>query len=124
MYYSNLLKGAVNAIILTPTEGEYTNFILANGKHGIGFYPAEAGVLDERKAYLQMPTAKVPAPGGDSEARCFILDFENEEATGIGFTKATAAPQEDGVYYDLTGRRVEKPSKGFYIMNGKKLFIQ
>lgn len=124
MYYSNMLKGVNEAIMLSPTEGDYTNFILADGTHGVGFYPvSETAEFAAGKAYLQMPTAKVPTLGG-GEARAFILDFENEEATGIGFTKATAAPQEDGVYYDLTGRRVEKPSKGFYIMNGKKMFIQ
>lgn len=124
MYYSNMLKGVNEAVMLAPTEGDYTNFILSNGTHGVGFYPvSETAEFAAGKAYLQMPTAKVPALGGGSGARAFILDFENEEATGIGFTKATA-PQEDGVYYDLTGRRVEKPSKGFYILNGKKMFIQ
>lgn len=124
MYYSNMLKGVNEAVMLAPTEGENTNFILADGTHGIGFYPvSETAEFDAGKAYLQMPTSKVPTLGGGSEARCFIINFEDEEATGIGFTKATA-PQEDGVYYDLTGRRVEKPSKGFYILNGKKMFIQ
>lgn len=123
MYYSNMLKGVNEAVMLAPTEGDYTNFILADGTHGIGFYPvSETAEFAAGKAYLQMPTAKVPV-SGDSEARCFIINFDDEEATGIGFTKATA-PQEDGVYYDLTGRRVEKPSKGFYILNGKKMFIQ
>lgn len=124
MYYSNMLKGVNEAVMLAPTEGENTNFILADGTHGIGFYPvSETAEFDAGKAYLQMPTSKVPTLGGGSEARCFIINFDDEEATGIGFTKATA-PQEDGVYYDLTGRRVEKPSKGFYILNGKKMFIQ
>lgn len=123
MYYSNMLKGVNEAVMLSPTEGENTNFILSSGSHGIGFYPvSETAEFAAGKAYLQMPTALVPALG-DSGARCFIINFDDEEATGIGFTKATA-PQEDGVYYDLTGRRVEKPSKGFYILNGKKMFIQ
>lgn len=28
----------------------------------------------------------------------------------------------DGIYYDLSGRRVEKPGKGYYIVNGKIIF--
>jgi hypothetical protein len=28
----------------------------------------------------------------------------------------------DGIYYDLSGRRVEKPGKGYYIVNGKIFF--
>ena len=31
---------------------------------------------------------------------------------------------EDGVYYDLTGRRVQSPTKGIYILNGKKVVIK
>lgn len=30
----------------------------------------------------------------------------------------------DGVYYDLSGRRTEKPGKGIYIVNGKKYLVQ
>jgi hypothetical protein len=30
----------------------------------------------------------------------------------------------DGVYYDLSGRRTEKPGKGIYIVNGKKYLAQ
>lgn len=28
----------------------------------------------------------------------------------------------DGIYYDLSGRRVEKPGKGYYIVNGKIIY--
>lgn len=31
------------------------------------------------------------------------------------------AIEEDGVYYDLMGRRVSNPGKGIYILNGKKI---
>lgn len=31
---------------------------------------------------------------------------------------------EDGIYYDLSGRRVENPTSGIYIVNGKKVFVK
>ncbi len=31
---------------------------------------------------------------------------------------------EDGAYYDLSGRRVENPTTGIYIVNGKKVFVK
>jgi hypothetical protein len=31
---------------------------------------------------------------------------------------------ERGEYYDLQGRRVAQPTKGLYIVNGKKVFIK
>ncbi|MBQ2778730.1 MAG: hypothetical protein IJF46_03035, partial [Bacteroidaceae bacterium] len=32
--------------------------------------------------------------------------------------------QQDGVYYDLSGRRVENPAAGIYIVNGKKVLVK
>ena len=32
--------------------------------------------------------------------------------------------QSDGVYYNLQGQRVDNPSKGLYIKNGKKVLIK
>ena len=44
--------------------------------------------------------------------------FNDDEATGIiDIASGTNAPQ--GIY-DLSGRKVSKPTKGFYIVNGKK----
>ena len=31
---------------------------------------------------------------------------------------------EEGVYYDLSGRRVENPTTGIYILNGKKVLVK
>ena len=30
----------------------------------------------------------------------------------------------DDSFYDLSGRRVAKPTKGLYIMNGKKIVVR
>ena len=40
--------------------------------------------------------------------------------TGINSIKSADA-NTDGNYYDLQGRHVEKPTKGIYIVNGKKV---
>jgi hypothetical protein len=32
--------------------------------------------------------------------------------------------QQDNVYFDLNGRRVDNPSKGVYVTNGKKIVIK
>ena len=31
---------------------------------------------------------------------------------------------EDNIYYDLSGRRVENPTRGIYIVNGKKVLVK
>ncbi|MBR4924831.1 MAG: leucine-rich repeat protein [Prevotella sp.] len=46
----------------------------------------------------------------------------NEEATGI--SNVTVENTEDGVIYTLQGVKVENPSKGVYIQNGKKFIVK
>ncbi|MBR3442729.1 MAG: hypothetical protein IKG96_03630 [Bacteroidaceae bacterium] len=60
----------------------------------------------------------VPAASGIK-----ALGFRPDEATGIEETSVTDA-LEGAEVYDLCGRRVARPSKGFYIVNGKKILIR
>jgi hypothetical protein len=46
----------------------------------------------------------------------------NEEATGI--SNVTVENAEDGAIYTLQGVKVENPSKGVYIQNGKKFIVK
>lgn len=46
---------------------------------------------------------------------------ENEEA---GVEKSEIRNQKSGIIYDLQGRRVENPTKGIYIVGGKKVVIK
>jgi len=62
------------------------------------------------KAYLAVPTAQTGAVRG------FNL---NDDADAI--TEIVNAKSENGECYDLSGRRVVKPTKGLYIVNGKKV---
>ena len=90
-----------------------TNYILANGGSGVGFYKAAVGgaKLAAHKAYLSTATA--------SASRDF-LGF-NEETTGVNEVKTQKV---DGEYYNLAGQRVAQPTKGLYIVNGKKVIMK
>ena len=115
MMYSNLLKGVTTATNISPTEGDYTNFILANGIHGVAFYSlSAAGELAAGKAYLQLPTESV------SNVKAISVIFDEDE-DAVQNIKEDSQPQ--GIY-NLQGQRVEKAQKGLYIVNGKKLFIK
>lgn len=50
-----------------------------------------------------------------------VLGMYDEEAAEIDIT--TDTPTED-VIYDLSGRRVQNPTRGFYIINGKKTLLR
>jgi hypothetical protein len=121
-YYANLLVGVPTATTVNPTDGDYTNFILANDAvKGIGFYPlASAGKISANKAYLQLPTSILPAT-----ARSLRMVFDDEEdVTGVNALNVKGKMTNDKAVYDLQGRRVVKPTRGLYIKDGKKIMVK
>lgn len=118
MIYSNLLVGVQTTTYVYPIDGEYTNFILANGIHGINFYTlSEAGNIAGGKAYLKLPTSEIPV-----NSRALKLCFTDEEITGINTAQNKMNSSSD--FYDLQGRKVKSPVKGLYVVNGKKVIIK
>lgn len=72
-----------------------------------------AGTIPANKAYLL--ASDVPATSRD-------LDLNiGDDVTGI---KNVKVGTEDNIYYDLSGRRVLYPTKGLYIVNGKKVVLK
>lgn len=106
-YADNLLRPVVK-----PTR--LSHVYALSGVHTATFARTAANVLfPARRAYL--PSSVV---GTNASAIKFITDV----ATTIeGAT--TSEHQAKGVYYDLQGRRVLKPSKGVYILNGKTIVL-
>ena len=90
-----------------------TIYVLANGDNGVGFYLVEdESAITAGKAYLKV--------SGETAARQFIGFGDN--ATGIDNIEHSTPHIEQ--YYDLQGRRVAQPTKGLYIVNGKKVIIK
>ena len=55
-----------------------------------------------------------------------IVNYDNvESANPTGIVEMEASKTvEDGIYYNLSGIRVDNPGKGVYILNGKKVIIK
>ena len=119
-YYANLMVGTVKAITINETDGEYTNYYLSNGASGVGFYKVNGSVdIKANRAYL--PLLK----NTESGSRGFIgMDFDDDEDGTTGISEAQQRVGEQDVYYNLQGQRVDNPSKGIYIRNGKKVVIK
>ena len=60
-----------------------------------------------------------------SSIKAFNLNFGDGEATGVNTPLALWRGVDGESWYDLSGRRLTvKPTKGLYIMNGKKVMIK
>lgn len=87
------------------------------------------GISTDGKKFLKMiadtKTTYYRAFLADSDpgARALTLSFE-DETTGISETMSAKHVFGEGEYFDLSGRRVAQPTKGLYIMNGKKVVIK
>ncbi len=94
-----------------------TLYVLTKVDDNIGFYKAAADPgswLNPNTAYLNVPNGKIP-----SARDFFALD---DETTGIEAVKAEQ--KLNGEYFNLAGQRVAQPTKGMYIVNGKKVVIK
>lgn len=101
----NDLMGITEAI-----EADGTQYVLAEKDGVVGFYQAEVGTtIPAGKAYIEYTGASVKG---------FAINFDSETAIE---TPTTDNGQQTTGIYDLSGRRVEKATKGMYIINGKKV---
>ena len=100
---TNGLLSGVYAATAVPTENTY---VLQNQGEDVNFYKAISGLtVNPFRAYLTTAAAA---------AR---LTFDFNEATGIKTVKTTEGTE----VYNLQGVRVANPTKGLYIVNGKKV---
>lgn len=101
---TNLLQAAVTA---TPVDANAA-YGLKDGK----FLKLNAGNVPAGKAYLLATSIQAPELG---------IDFGGTTAiTNTNFTNDTNIRE----VYDLNGQRVAQPTKGLYIVNGKKVVIK
>ena len=97
--------------VSTGTDVDYM-YVLANGSTGVGFYPWGGTNLSAGKVYLQAKASY--------GARAF-LGF-NDDVTAIEAVKAQNVVK--GEYFNLAGQRVAQPTKGLYIVNGRKVVMK
>ena len=111
--------GAGNDYNVTHDNIRAFNINTADSRNPIGFYKVKNNVtnIPGNKAFLVLTST-------EAQAKSFVLEFEDGGTTGIETIENSKHSTEDGVYYDLQGRRVENPTRGVYIVNGKKVVIK
>ena len=101
---ANKMAGSATA---TTAVAENDGYILKDGV----FQPATAGTLPAGKAYLNIA---VSAP---------TLNLDFGETTGVNEVRGQKE-EVSGEVYNLAGQRVAQPTKGLYIVNGRKVVIK
>ena len=95
----------------------YDNY---TAKTGLGFYLGNADgsitytTAKPYKAYLKVPTAQA------AQIKKFLLNPQPTHVDGINLNEQ----ETDKAIYDISGRRVENPTPGFYIQGNKKIVIR
>lgn len=105
--------------VVSPESDEFKLYRLTYNKpsanEGLGFFSTASGTINAQpgKAYLKVRTTIGASLKG------FLI---NPYPTGVEAIGVDA--DCDNTIYDLCGRRVENPSNGIYIQNGKKILVK
>ena len=105
-------KGILTAA-LTATDPSGDVYVLSDGE----FHPLNSDItIPAGKAYLDASYV-----GSGSRNLAIVFGGEDDGTTAI---KNIKVGTEDNVYYNLQGQRVLYPTKGLYIVNGKKVIVK
>ncbi|MCR5504702.1 MAG: hypothetical protein K6E94_03950 [Elusimicrobiaceae bacterium] len=114
---SNLMKPVVTATTVKYDDNSGYNYVLADNEGTPEFQQIVEGTygsvnIAAGKAYLSLTTS--PAP---------TLSLFFNDMTGIDEVRSQKE-EVKGAYYNLAGQRVAQPTKGLYIVNGKKVVVR
>ncbi|MEE1269999.1 MAG: discoidin domain-containing protein [Prevotellamassilia sp.] len=114
-YANNGTNGYLSGQFVTTAKAADASIYTLQNKstHGIGMYKYNGANIQGFRAYLPYTA---PAEGG---ALRIVFD---DVTTGIEGIEVNDGGKT--AIYDLSGRRVSRMTKGFYIVNGKKVFIK
>ena len=105
------LTGSVTEDLVYDSEATKDYFYLGINAGKAQFKRLTSGSIGAGKAYLAL----------DKSTTARELDVVFDETTAIETVKSEKASNE---YFNLAGQRVAQPTKGLYIVNGKKVVIK
>lgn len=105
------VDGDLTGTYLAKTIVGGTDYVLGIDKGVVGFYHWNSNNLGANRAYVI---------GDGSSVKGFVLSWDDE----TGIKNLNVNDNLNKVVYDLSGRRIQKPTKGLYIVNGKKVMVK
>lgn len=93
-----------------------TNF----GNYNLSFNHSDSPTLFKNYSYNYGPfyLFRKVTPAATSQGYSFRFDDK-----AVGIKQATTKPTHGNIYYDLQGRQTTNPSRGIWIINGEKVYI-
>lgn len=110
-FKNNCLKGTCSNMADVTTSSYY---VFGKGSAGVGFYHPSSTTLLANRAYIEC---------SDTSVKGLSLSF-GDGTTGIAATLTETPAATNAPLYDLSGRRVVKPTRGIYIQGGKKVLVK
>ncbi len=110
-YSDNALEGVD---VATPVSAGFKYYVLSNENSTLGFYHYTGATLGANKAFIKVLD--------DSTAPSFFSFNFGGETTSLREMRHEEGEMTN--VYNLSGQRVSKPTKGLYIVNGRKVVIK
>ena len=105
----NDFVGTIAAKNLDDTKFCYSLQVNREDSNKVGFYSKTTGTKGGFKAWIETEKSQ--------GARTFTIIFDGDDATGL--KEALGLENENVEIYDLSGRRLDKPTKGVNVVGGK-----
>ncbi len=118
---TNKLVPVVESKHINAVDGDYTNFMMKGGKFVKILEEDESVMMPAHRAYLPLLTSEV------TNAKYIGIIWDDDTVTGLDGVPTDDNRENrysDGTIYNLQGQKVENPTRGIYIINGKKVVIK
>ncbi|MBR1465290.1 MAG: hypothetical protein IJ607_02895 [Bacteroidaceae bacterium] len=109
----NVLEG-----VLEATQIEAPIYVLMYESNGVGFYKTKNTFT------VGAHTAYIPGSAVPTGVKALNINSSDDPTTAILGISNDAVAGKDAVIYNLAGQRVAAPTKGIYIVNGKKVMVK
>ncbi len=115
---SNALVAVTESRHVNATDGDYTNFMLKDGKF-IRISDNATSMMPRCRAYLPLLTSI-----SGSEVSEVTLRWGDETTAIDKVVHSDVRPAQNMIIYDLSGQRLSSPRKGINIINGIKIIVK
>ena len=110
---------AISGNMLKPGDG--TAKISSDGNN---YYVFSGDAFKKLTTSVVVPVGKAYLYSTTAFARELTISFEDDETTSIRVIDTTNEAADNSAVYNVAGQRVANPTKGLYIVNGKKVLVK